>query len=374
MTFGHGGNIHAVARQLNCSPADIFDMSSNINPLGPPPGLMDYLRQHLDSVSRLPEVDGRQTAEKFADYLGAPSDRLLAGNGTTQFIYAIPRVLQSKQALIIGPTYSDYTDACDRSRTARKTFLTREADAFMPDWHRLQHAARQFDTVFVCNPNNPTGVLLPNAKLHQLCSACSRTIFIIDESYMPFVPDGDQQSMIHSGLGNVLVLLSISKIFGIPGLRIGFIIGDNRHIRRFRKDLLPWSVGSLAHESVRYLSEQKNSVEAFVQKTRTLVAEQRQELHEAFKAAPEFKTYLSQTPFVLIRLPAQLTAACAWQSLAGQRVLIRNCDNFEGLADGFIRISPKTSEANRRVSEKLIALSQAQKKVQQNMEKGRLVG
>jgi len=374
MTFGHGGNIHAVARQLNCSPADILDMSSNINPLGPPPGLIDYVGQHLEAISRLPEVDGRQTAENFADYLGVPSDRLLAGNGTTQFIYAIPRVLQSKQALIVGPTYADYADACDRSRTARQTFLTREADAFMPEWKRLQHAARQFDTVFICNPNNPTGVLLPYANLYQLCSACPRTIFIIDESYMPFVSDSDQQSMLHSGLGNVLVLLSISKIFGIPGMRIGFIIGHKRHIRQFRKDLLPWSISSLAHESVRYLSEQKDSLTAFIQKTRTLLASRRQELYEAFKAAPEFKTYLSQTPFVLIRLPAQLTPADAWQSLAGERVLIRNCDNFEGLADGFIRISPKTSEGNRRVSEKLITLSQAQKKAQQDIEKKRLVG
>ena len=216
--------------------------------------------------------------------------------------------------------------------------------------------------------------MLPYSRLHHLCSACPRTIFIIDESYMPFVSDSDQQSMIHSGLDNVLVLLSISKIFGIPGLRIGFIIGAKRHIRQFRKDLLPWSVGSLAHESIRYLSDQKDSVEAFIQKTRVHLASRRQELYEAFKTAPEFKTYLSQTPFVFIRLPAQLTPACAWQSLAGERVLIRNCDNFEGLAGGFIRISPKSSEANRRVCEKLMALSQAQKNVQQDMEKKRLVG
>jgi threonine-phosphate decarboxylase len=374
MTFGHGGNIHALARQLNCSPADILDLSSNINPLGPPPGMMDFLGRQLKTISRLPEIDGRQTAELFADYSGVPSDRLVAGNGTTQFIYAIPRVMQSKQALIVGPTYSDYADACDRNRTARQTFLTPEAGDFVPDWDRLRHAARQFDTVFICNPNNPTGVLLPYPKLHHLSSACPRTIFVIDESYMPFVSDSDQQSMIHSGLDNVLVLLSISKIFGIPGLRIGFIIGDKRHIRQFRQDLLPWSVGSLAHESVRYLSEQKDSVEAFIRASRTYLASRRRELYEAFKAAPEFKTYPSRTPFVLIRLPEQLASASACRSLSGEKVLIRNCDNFEGLAEGFIRISPKSSESNRRVSEKLIALSQAPKKAPQDIEEKRMAG
>ena len=91
MTFGHGGNILAAARKMQCSPAEFLDMSSNINPLGPPPGLLDFLRANLETVTRLPEVDGRQTAAHFADYLGLNPNQVLPGNGTTQFIYALPK-------------------------------------------------------------------------------------------------------------------------------------------------------------------------------------------------------------------------------------------------------------------------------------------
>ncbi|MEJ2167055.1 MAG: aminotransferase class I/II-fold pyridoxal phosphate-dependent enzyme [Desulfobacterales bacterium] len=360
MTFGHGGNIQAVARQMKCSPSEIIDMSSNINPLGPTPGLLDFLRANLETVTRLPEVDGRQTAEYFAAYLGVDSKRVLAGNGTTQFIYSAPRVLKSKKALIVGPTYADYADACAGNLTACTILLTRESEAFAPDADRLQNSVHQFDTVFICNPNNPTGGLIPYDKLHRLCRSCPQSTFIIDESYMPFVANAEQESMLDSGLDNVIVLLSISKIFGIPGLRIGFIIAAKPHIQKFRQALLPWSVNSLAHESVRYLTDHKGLIEGFTQKTRICMVNRRQQFYEAFETAPEFNLYRSQTPFVLIRLPAQLRAGYTWERLAGERVLVRNCANFEGLSDKFIRVSLKTPEANRLVAEKLIALCKNQ--------------
>jgi threonine-phosphate decarboxylase len=374
MTFGHGGNIQAVARQINCSPSEVIDMSSNINPLGPPPGLLDFLKANLESVTRLPEVDGRQTAEHFAAYLGVNSNRVLAGNGTTQFIYTIPRVLKSKKALIVGPTYSDYADACAANLTACKILVTRESEAFVPDADRLQNSVHQFDTVFICNPNNPTGVLIPYDKLHQLCRSCPQSTFIIDESYMPFVSNAEQESMLDSELDNVIVLLSISKIFGIPGLRIGFIIAAKTHIQKFRHALLPWSVNSLAHESVRYLTDHKGLIERFIQKTRINLASRRQQFYEAFETAPEFILYCSQTPFVLIRLPAQLRAGYTWERLAGERVLVRNCANFEGLSDKFIRVSPKTPEANRLVAETLIALYKNKQSSYLNTAAGRQVG
>jgi threonine-phosphate decarboxylase len=288
-------------------------------------------------------------------------NQVLPGNGTTQFIYALPKVLESQNALIVGPTYSDYADACAGSRTTCQIFLTRESEGFSPDPERLQDRARPCDTVFICNPNNPTGNLIPRDKLHQLCRSCPRSTFIIDESYMPFAPDAEKQSMLNSGLANVIVLLSISKIFGIPGLRIGFIIADESHIQKFRQALLPWSVNSLAQESVRFLPDHKAAIEKFILNSRAYLARQREQICGAFKGFSEFTVYRSQTPFLLIRLPAPLRAAFVWERLAESRILIRNCTNFEGLSDKFIRISLKTPEANRRVAEKLMALSKNQK-------------
>ena len=93
MLHGHGGNRIELARRLGCSPGEIIDMSSNINPLGPPPGLIKYLKDNIDGIGKFPEVDSREITVQFADQCRIDPDRVLAGNGTTQFIYALPQAL-----------------------------------------------------------------------------------------------------------------------------------------------------------------------------------------------------------------------------------------------------------------------------------------
>jgi len=132
MLGGHGGNIYEMARRLGCAPSEVIDMSSNINPLGPPPGLVNY------------------------------------------------------------------------------------SDNFRPNIGRRIKSIDSEDTVFICNPNNPTGSLIPKHELEWLCRSHPDTNFIVDESYLPFVNLGEKESMINSGLANVIVLISISKIFKNP--------------------------------------------------------------------------------------------------------------------------------------------------------------
>ena len=128
MTFGHGGNVYEMARVLNCRPTEFVDMSSNINPLGPPPGLLEFLNVYLSKITRLPEIDNQDTIKCVAEFLGLEPDCLLVGNGTTEFIYLMPRALDSKKSLIVGPTYSDYQDALDRNQVPASVFLAGESE------------------------------------------------------------------------------------------------------------------------------------------------------------------------------------------------------------------------------------------------------
>ena len=196
MIQGHGGNIYECAGQLNCRPSEILDMSSNINPLGPPPGLLQYLKENMDAITRLPEVDAGSTVERFGSYIGVDSNRLLAGNGTTQFIYAIPRLLRTGKALIVGPTYSDYGDACRLQGIPRTFLMADESREFNPGIEQIDRALEKVDTVFICNPNNPTGALIPAHALRNLCRSHSKKNFIIDESYLDFVPNAEKETKI----------------------------------------------------------------------------------------------------------------------------------------------------------------------------------
>jgi len=354
---GHGGNIYDLARELGCHPTDIIDLSSNVNPLGPPPGLCDYLSQHMEVIGLLPEVDNRGTIQGYAEHLGVPPERVIAGNGTTQLIYSIPRVLNVKKALIVGPTYSDYADACRMHGIAPAFFLCPEPQEFRPDIDRLEKEIAGADTVFICNPNNPTGTFIPAERLKWLCLRNPEVRFIVDESYLPFVIGSETESLVACGLENVLVLQSISKIYRIPGLRVGFLVAYPATIAAFAACLWPWSVNSLGQAAVRFLVKAGPALGAFVAETQTYLERRRQELRQHLRPIPGLKLYPSTTSFMLIRLPEGLSAATVWSHLAEERILIRNCSNFQGLSDRFIRISPKNSEATGRVTERLAELA-----------------
>ena len=357
MLRGHGGNCIELAHQLGCTTQEITDMSSNINPLGPPPGLIRYLKNHIDAVSSFPEVDSRGITGRFAEFYGIDSRRVLAANGTTQIIYAIPQVLEISSALIVGPTYSDYVDAC-RLQNVKTTFvLTKAFTHFQVDLNQMKKHLENVDAAFICNPNNPTGSLIPPDELQSLCRSYPETYFIIDESYLPFVGGGEALSLCKSDFGNLIVLSSISKIFAIPGLRIGFMISAAHVIKRFKRFLQPWSVNSLAQLAVHHLMANKNDTEAFIEKTQRYIRAERRRFFATTKHISNINLFPSTTNFLIAQLPDNLQAEDVIHQLSRDKILIRNCRNFKGLSNQFIRISLKTAEINNVLAAKLAKMA-----------------
>lgn len=356
MIKGHGGNIQEMAALLGCTPSEIVDMSSNVNPLGPPPGLIDYLKQHMSMIKVLPEADAGAVIMAFAGRYTIDPEKILAGNGTTQFIYAIPRVLESRKALILGPTYSDYADACKMHQVPFDFAMAQNSNSFHHDISQVEKQFHRFDTVFICNPNNPTGVLISKEVLKNVCLKYPHTFFVIDESYLPFVPDGDSESLVKENLNNLLVLNSMSKIFRIPGLRIGFVIAHQSIIRKFLNYYLPWSVNILAQSAVIYLMYQRELTDEFIRHSQEYLARQRHAFMKAMEKSSGIRFYDSTTSFVMAKLIHPLNSSKVFDLMARQHILIRNCNNFAGLSDHFIRISLKTKEINQMAAEKLLEI------------------
>ncbi len=356
MIKGHGGNIFDLARQLNCPVHEIIDMSSNLNPLGPPPGLCGYLADQIDTITALPEVDALKVRLIMAESLGLEPECILAASGTTQFIYALPRILGLRKALILGPTYADYADACKLNECSYFMLLSTATNNFQPDLDQLAAMADQTAAVFICNPNNPTGSHIPVDMLVRLCQTTPNTLFIIDESYLPFHSRGNAESIIPHNLPNVIVLHSFSKIYRIPGLRIGFLIAPRGIIELFSPYLLPWSVNSLACAAVDYLAFHPREIEGFVQATREYIQSERNWFGERFKGASHIRLFPGQGPFIMARLAAGMTAESVCGELARHKILIRNCANFEGLTQQDIRFSFKIHEQNQMLAQKLIDL------------------
>ncbi len=355
MITGHGGDIYTLAQQLGCDPLEIDDMSSNVNPLGPPPELMRHLEANLGRIRALPEADAGRMLRQFAESYGIEAGQALAGSGTTQIIYDLPRALGVRDALIVGPTYADYEDGCRQNGVVPRLLNTRENDGFQIDPDALQAQIRTADAVYICNPNNPTGQLLTADTVRDLCRRFPQTAFIIDESYLPFVPGHEDHSLIRRRPANALVLHSMSKIFRIPGLRVGFVIGHADRIARLKQFARPWSVNSLAQSAVRFLLANDALSQAFVARSQEFVRSEREDLMRQLRAIPGIEVFPSQTSFFILKLPPPHRADDVCRHLRGARILIRDCTNFKGLSARFIRISIKSPDVNRKCADRLHA-------------------
>ncbi|MCF8050277.1 MAG: threonine-phosphate decarboxylase CobD [Desulfobacterales bacterium] len=364
MIHGHGGNIYQAAARIGCQTEEIVDMSSNVNPLGPPPGLHRHLQDRLADLHALPEPDAAGCCRAFARRSGIDEQWVMAGNGTTQFIYALPRVLNARKALIAAPTYADYADACTACGVSFTIVSSKLENGFAIEPDRLKPALADVDLAFFCNPNNPTGVLTPVEPLARICRSHPQVRFVVDESYLPFVADADDKSMIRQALPNVLVLNSLSKVFRIPGLRIGFLIAPPQLIEAMRRLYQPWSVNSLAQAAVEFLMRPAPEIEDFLTETRRFTSTETARIAARMANFPEVRMFPGAAIFSLLLLPETVPASRAAVQLLEERILIRNCENFAGLSDRYIRISLKTPAENDRLVEALGSVLRAEKSTQ----------
>lgn len=352
MIHGHGGNLHKAARRLGCSVVEILDASSNLNPLGPMPGLFDALAKRIKEAAVLPEPDARSAVWHMARWVGVSPQNLAMGNGTTQFIYAIPQALKIKKALVVAPTYADYHDACTLAGAAVSYWFLDKAQGFVPDLEEIGRRCRAFDLVFFCNPNNPTGVFTPSDSLADLVRSCPGTLFVIDESYLPFCGPERTLSLASRRVPNALTLTSLSKMYALAGLRVGFIHGPTEILEKIRSWCPPWSVNVLAAMAVEYLAKHEHAAFAYAEESRAFCAQEKNLWLECFANDDRVRLYPGAATFLLGEL-ARGEAAMLCEQLLRRRILVRDCANFAGLSPAWFRVSVKSAEENARLRHEL---------------------
>lgn len=353
MIIGHGGNIKHLAKLCDCAVDEIIDMSSNLNPLGPPETIEKFIIDNLVKIRSLPEPDAAAMRKGFARFHGLDDKSVVAGNGTTWFIYTIPIALGAGKVLIAGPTYSDYQDACLMHNIDFEHCLADDLNGFYPDIDEISKGARQADAVFICNPNNPTGSLIPKEKLIYLLKKHEKTVFIIDESYLPFVDQADQISLVTDSdeYKNLIVLSSMSKIFRIPGLRTGFLSSEQKIVEKIMTYYQPWSVNSLAQAVIEHIFDQPERIKPFYQKTRDYIRTEKQLFIERLKNIQGLHLFDSSAYFILARLTGRVRSKQFCERIGRHRILIRDCSNFSGLSDQYVRFSLKERKINERLAD-----------------------
>jgi adenosylcobyric acid synthase len=343
--FAHGGNLHQLARAAGKSEQDLLDFSANINPLGPPEWLRSVISGQVSRLQHYPDPDCSQLIEALADRYQVGPDEVVAGNGATELLYLLPRVLDRKRAVVLVPAYVDY------ARAALQAGLAVESIS-LPGWGEgeetssLTGANLQDAVAFLGRPNNPTGGMWASEALRRLVADSPDAVFVVDEAFGDFVEGFD--SLTSRRPPNVVVLLSLTKMFAIPGLRLGAVVADGPLIQRLRALQPPWSVNSLA-QAVGVAAARDHE---HPRRTRAYIREQRDGLAAGLQALPGLQVYPSQTNFVLVRNDhPTLDAPRLAGRLLADGIAIRVCDNFERLDRRFFRLAVRTADENGRLLE-----------------------
>ncbi len=351
MKIVHGGNIYELSATAGCSPDDILDFSASINPLGPPPGLARVLSGCFRRLQSYPDIHNRLLVDAISQFHNIDPDCIAAGNGSTELIYWLPRALGVSKALVVSPTFSEYAKAFELQGAGLQRLLSAPEDSFQPKVEHLE-AALQSDSaqaVLLTHPGSPSGTLMNGNLIEWIVESGARspqTLFLIDEAFIDFCEQASLKRFLDR-LQNVAIIRSFTKFYGLPGLRIGYLLASPSIAAKVRNHLPPWSVNSLAQTAGAYCFTH----ERYRQKTLKLIAKERLRLSQALSAIAGLSVFPAQANYLLIRMDRGLQPASSLKEslFRRDRILIRDCGSFDGLDDWYFRVAVRLPDQNDRL-------------------------
>jgi threonine-phosphate decarboxylase len=348
MLTGHGDDIYKYK--------DIrINFSSNVYNHFCHDGLYAHLASRMDCIRNYPPPTPSELEKEIASLHGISPDEVIVTNGATEAIYLIAQAFSEYTSQILQPTFTEYEDACKQYQ--KPPSPPRGSLLYTTDpskWDTLLKELLLSKELplgglggflfWLCNPNNPTGQVIPKPILESAIASHPDTIFIIDESYAPFTMQ-PLVSTSMSGAQNVLLLHSMTKEFAIPGLRLGYITGSAALLSRIRKCRMPWSVNQLAIEAGHYLLAHKSD---YALDLPALMAE-RKRMSRELSAIDGITVYPSDTHILLCRIEGTTAAQLKDYLANNYGILIRDASNFRGLDEHYFRIAIQTPEEDNKL-------------------------
>lgn len=331
LRYEHGGDIYANAGIR-------LDFSVNTNPLGMPEAAKRALFDAADALSCYPDPQCRALRQALAQKHGVESGMILCGNGAADMIFRVCACVKAKRALTLAPTFSEYERPVKLFGCEILEYRLKEAEGFALTEDILGALTSDIELLFLCNPNNPTGRLASPELLCRIVKACAQngTLLMVDECFIGFT-DGRSMVPLLEEFPNLLILNAFTKLYALAGLRLGYLMcADMALLSRIATFGAHWSVSAAAQAAGLGALEEP----AWAERTRSLIKAERTYMREAL-AALNLTVFPADANFLLVKSPAPL-----YELLKERGILVRNCANFTGLDERFIRIGLKTRKKN----------------------------
>lgn len=343
----HGGNIYDAVQELGIPENKIIDFSASINPLGISGRVKDVIKSELDSLVNYPDPGNTELTSKIASHHGINTDTIICGNGSTELIYLIPRVFKPRKVLITAPAFSEYEKACLLNCELRiRNYELKDESRFSIEPDKYVDHMQGCDMAFLCNPNNPTGSLMSKEGVLKIARAANeaKCYLVVDEAFIDFIA---AESVIGDVKDNpyLIVLRSMTKFYALTGLRIGYGVFNENVVEKVKAFKEPWTVNSLAQKTA--LTALEDSL--YADETHKLIKEEKSFMEKSF-AEMDISYYPSAANYYLLKVR---DAKSIFVKLKQKGILVRDCSNFQGLDNSYIRVAVKSSRDNQRLIKEL---------------------
>jgi threonine-phosphate decarboxylase len=334
----------------------VLEFSGPINFLGPSPKAVEAVKQYAKLIKFYPDPNPVEFKAEVAKYVGhgVEEENIILGNGSIELIYAITEILpRCFNAVIPVPSFSEYEKAA--LRVDSKPVFVQLPENFALETEKIKKAVTDDTKIMcICNPHSPSGTLYSKEAVLELVDFCHKQgiIFSVDENYIEFAEKGQETTL--AGMvkeyENLFVIRSVTKFYGMAGIRLGYGIAAPNLVAKLESVRLPWSINSLA--SCATLAAFNDT--DFIENTKRTIAKERIELAKSLNEIEGLHVYPSITNFLLVKiLNRRITSTKLKDLLAKERILIRDCCTFMGLDDSYFRITVRSAKDNQKLVETL---------------------
>ncbi len=342
----HGANPNHLAEALGIKlPEHVNDFSVNTNPFGPPNVFLNIdLLESLSTISTYPDPHVTELRERLAQQNAVLSTQILVGNGAAELIFLLAGLFRGKKVRIVEPAFSEYRDAC-LAHDCQVQSLVLEAP-WKLDKEHIKAAIKDIDLLFLCSPNNPTGIRYEDETIIALVEAAERAgiYVVIDEAFYDFCEQKrGLQELIHS-YSKLILLRSMTKMYAIAGIRLGYMLANEELIQQIKKRQPPWSVNGLAQKIGLQLLDEDD----FVKKSVADLSSERERMRNELVKL-DFDISPSVVNFYLVSEQKKENLKPLMLFLAEHGIVARHTYNFNGLNGKYLRLAVKDKQANDRL-------------------------
>ena len=333
----HGGDIYRHP--------DVIDFSVNTNPLGTPESVKRAVQESVAKIEHYPDVRCEALRKAISRFEQVNMEEIFCGNGAAELFFAAVQAVWPQKALVIAPSFSEYEEALRSVGAEVEYYYLCEEENFQIREDYVDKLSEEIDMIFLCNPNNPTGQTIDRDMLIKILDRCKKQniVVILDECFLEFLdePNRYEMSDLREEYPNLLIIKAFTKIFSMPGLRLGYAISSNQDIlEEMSWKLQQWNVSVPAQMAgVAALEKPKE----YIRQTREYVSGQREYMRNIMKMMG-YVVFASKANYLFFKGRPGLEKEALEAGF-----LIRDCQNYEGLSEGFYRIAVRTKEENERL-------------------------